>query len=482
MKRFVLWVAAATLLLLAASSRPVVLADEPNAESSSPNFVVIFADDLGYGDLGCFGNSIHRTPNIDQLAEDGVRLTSFYGAPCCTPSRAQLMTGCYARRVGLNDGPQAWVLLPKDPIGLNRDERTVAELLKTCGYRTACIGKWHLGDQPPFMPAQHGFDDYFGLPYSNDMWPPFNESDDPKMVALREKFNHAPLPLMRGEKVLQAVKDQSILTAQYTEEAVGFLRRNADRRFFLYMPHTAVHVPLYPGKAFLGKSANGRYGDWVEELDWSVGRIAAVLNELGLADDTLLIFTSDNGASNRWGGTNQPLSGAKGSTLEGGIRVPFLARWPGHIPPGSVTDEIASVLDILPTFAAICGAELPSDRAIDGRDISSLLTAPAEATSPHQAFHCFSRKRLEAVRSGPWKLHLRNGKLYCLSQDVSETIDVAVDNPEVVSRLTHFADQMRGDLGDGTERFPGVSQRSPGRVPDPRRLIGHDGTIAADVR
>ena len=481
MKRFLLRVVVA-LFLLAGTSCICGLADEPSAGSTRPNFVVIFADDLGYGDLGCFGNSAHRTPNIDQLAAEGVRLTSFYGAPCCTPSRAQLMTGCYARRVGLNDGPQAWVLLPKDPIGLNREELTLAEVLKAHGYRTACIGKWHLGDQPPFMPTKHGFDEYFGLPYSNDMWPPFNESDDPKMVALRKKFNHGPLPLMRGEKVLHAVEDQSVLTAQYTDEAIGFLRRNADRPFFLYMPHTAVHVPLYPGKPFVGKSANGRYGDWVEELDWSVGRLMATLDELGLSDNTLVVFTSDNGASNRWGGTNHPLSGAKGSTLEGGIRVPFVARWPQHIPPASKTDEVASVLDLLPTFAAICGSEIESERVIDGRNVSALLTNPASPRSPHDAFYYFSRKRLEAVRSGPWKLHLRSGRLYDLSRDVAESHDVAAGHPDVVSQMKKLADRMREDLGDGSQQYPGVNQRAPGQVPSPRRLIEHDGTIAADER
>lgn len=471
----------ASLLVLQGPSCVSALADQTGDESL-PNIVLIFADDLGYGDLGCFGNTVHRTPNLDQLADDGVRLTSFYGAPCCTPSRAQLMTGSYARRVGLNDGPQAWVLLPKDPIGLSQEELTLAEFLKGQGYQTACIGKWHLGDQPPFMPTRHGFDEYYGLPYSNDMWPPFNESNDPKMVALRKKFNHGPLPLMQGEKVLHAVEDQSVLTAQYTQEATSFLRRNAGRPFFLYMPHTAVHVPLYPGKSFQGKSGNGRYGDWVEELDWSVGRVMATLEELRLSDNTLLIFTSDNGASNRWGGNNKPLSGAKGSTLEGGIRVPFLARWPRHIPPGSTTDEVASVMDMLPTLAAICGAELPGDRVIDGRDVSTLLTGPSEARSPHEAFYYFSRKRLEAVRSGPWKLHLRSGKLYDLSRDMGEGNDLAADRPEIVSQLTRLADRMRGDLGDGSPQFPGINQRQPGRVSNPRRLIDHDGTIASDVR
>jgi arylsulfatase A-like enzyme len=467
---------------LALGSSVIAKAQPQGLEKSPPNFIVIFADDLGYGDLGCFGNTVHRTPHIDRLAEQGLRLTSFYGAPCCSPSRAQLMTGCYARRVGLNDGPQVWVILPKDPIGLNPEETTLPEILKTRGYCTACIGKWHLGDQPPFMPTRHGFDEYFGLPYSNDMWPPFNESDDPRMIAAKERFNHAPLPLIRGEKVLQAVEDQSVLTEQYTEEAIGFIRRNAEHTFFLYMPHTAVHAPLYPGKKFLGKSANGRYGDWVEEVDSSVGRIVETLNELGLAENTLILFTSDNGASRLWGGTNVPLSGFKGSVQEGGIRVPCIVRWPNRIPAGSTTDQVATVMDLLPTFAALSGARLPGDRIIDGRDISKLLTAPATASSPHEAFYYFTRRELVAVRSGPWKLYLRGGRLYHLGQDVAEKDNVASENAVVVQRLERFADRMRRDLGDGSEEFPGVNQREPGRVENPRRLIAHDGTIAEDVR
>ena len=457
-----------------------------SAEASDdrpPNFVVLFVDDLGYGDVGPFGNSVHRTPNLDRLAAEGMKLTSFYAAPCCTPSRAQLMTGCYARRVGLNDGPQAWVLLPKDPIGLNAEEVTLPELLKSQGYATACIGKWHLGDQPPFMPTRHGFDYFFGLPYSNDMWPPFNESDDPKMVALREKYNHAPLPLVRNEQVLQAVEDQSVLTEQYTREAIEFLRRSADRPFFLYLPHTAVHVPLYPGKRFLGKSENGKYGDWVEEVDWRTGEVLGALDELGLSRQTLVVFTSDNGASARWGGSNAPLRGAKGSRYEGGLREPCIVRWPGRIRPGSVCDEVVTEMDLLPTFAKLAGAAPPSDRIIDGRDVWPLLSLQPGAKSPHEAFYYFGRKRLEAVRNGPWKLWLgRKKRLYHLGRDVGETTDVAAEHPEVVERLLALVNRARRDLGDGSPQFPGENLRPPGRVANPRRLIDHDGTIAPDVR
>ena len=466
------------LVLLARSNASPVEA----AEDGAPNFVVLFVDDLGYGDVGPFGNSVHRTPNVDRLAAEGMKLTSFYAAPCCTPSRAQLMTGCYARRVGLNDGPQAWVLLPKDPIGLNAEEVTLPELLKSRGYATACIGKWHLGDQPPFMPTRHGFDYYFGLPYSNDMWPPFNESDDPKMVAMREKFNHAPLPLVRNEKVLQAVEDQSVLTEQYTREAIDFLRRSADRPFFLYLAHTAVHVPLYPGKRFLGKSENGRYGDWVEEVDGSTGEILAALDELGLERQTLVVFTSDNGASLRWGGSNSPLRGGKGSTYEGGMREPCIVRWPGRIQPGSVCDEMTTEMDLLPTLAKLAGAAPPGDRIIDGRDVWPLLCSQPGAQSPHEAFYYFSRKRLEAVRSGAWKLWLGKRRLYHLGRDVGETTNVAAEHPDVVERLLALADRARHDLGDGSPQYPGENLRPAGRVDNPRRLIDHDGTIAPDVR
>ncbi|MEM0967944.1 MAG: sulfatase [Verrucomicrobiota bacterium] len=444
-----------TSLLLAS------LALVSSALSRSPNFVVIFCDDLGYGDLGCYGSTVNRTPHLDEMAAEGIRLTSFYSSsPVCTPSRASLLTGCYAQRIGMHEAETGhWVLIPRNKRGMHPDEMTLPDLLKTKGYTTACIGKWHLGDQPSHLPTQHGFDEYYGVPYSNDME--------------REDRGDPPLPLVRGETVIEAPADQSTLTKRYTEEAISFLEANRESPFFLYLPHTFPHTPLYASPEFLGKSANGTYGDSVEEIDWSTGEILQALQRLKLDEHTLVIFTSDNGSNNRNGGSNAPLSGTKGGTMEGGMRVPFLARWPGTLPAGVTVDELATTMDLLPTLAAYAGAALP-ERKIDGHDIRPLLAGESEAASPYEVFYYYRRRQLQAIRYGDWKWHLplaqtyprwtsteitgegRSGKLVNLAKDLGETKNVEAQHPEVMAQMRAFAQKARETLGDeekvGTER------------------------------
>lgn len=426
-----------------------------------PNFILIYADDLGYGDLGCFGSKKNRTPRLDRMADEGVRLTSFYSTSgVCTPSRSSLMTGCYPRRVNMHkDAKNGWVLFPNARKGLHPDEVTVAEILKTRGYQTACIGKWHLGDQREFLPTRQGFDSYFGIPYSNDM-----------------NRKNIPLPLMRGEKVIEAPVVQPPLTRRYTEAAVRFITDNKDRPFFLYLPHTMVHLPLNPGVEYKGKSANGRYGDAVEELDWSTGKILDTLEALGIDQRTMVIFTSDNGSNGRNGGSNAPLRGKKGSTNEGGMREPCIMRWPGRIAAGKVCDEITSTMDVLPTFARLAGAELPKGRALDGHDSWALWSGDAAARSSYTAFYYYRIANLQAVRQGPWKLilsHKQRGRrgvagkqvstrLIDLSKDIHEDVDLSAKHPDVVKRLMDLAEVARAELGDGNKA--GRGQRPAGLV------------------
>lgn len=443
------------------------------ARAERPNFVLLFCDNLGYGDVGCFGSTKHRTPNIDRMAKEGLRLTSFYSASgVCTPSRAALMTGCYPRRVGLHrTDPDGAVLRPVSPNGLHPDETTIAEVLKAQGYATACIGKWHLGDQPEFLPTRQGFDHYFGVPYSDDM-------------TARPGKNWPPLPLLRDEKVIEAPVDRNQLTKRETAEAISFIKANQDKPFFLYLPHAmpgSTRAP-FASEAFRGKSENGPYGDSVEELDWSTGEILTALKELGIDDHTLVIWTSDNGAPRRNPpqGSNLPLGGWGYSTTEGGMRVPAVVRWPGRVPAGASCDEICSLMDLLPTFAKLAAAELQSDRKIDGHDIWPLLSAVEHATTPYNAFYYYYMDQLQAVRSGNWKLHLElpqkrtnlqeatatsAAKLYDLDADIGETNDVAQHQTDVVKRLLALADLARQDLGDRGR--PGKNQRRSGRVETP---------------
>lgn len=431
-------------------------------QAEPPNFVLIFCDDLGYGDLGCYGSTKNRTPHIDQLAGSGMKFTDFYSSsPVCTPSRSSLMTGCYPRRVGMHeDYTGHWVLIPRSRRGLNPAEQTIAELLKAKGYATACIGKWHLGDQPEHLPTRHGFDQYFGIPYSNDMQ--------------AKRRGDPPLPLVRDEKVIEAPVDQSTLTRRYTEQAIAFIEANREQPFFLYLPHTFPHLPLFASNNFHGKSKNGRYGDAVEEIDWSTGQILTCLDRLKLAENTVVIFTSDNGSNGRNGGSNRPLAGRKGSTMEGGMRVPMIVRWPGKIGAGTSCKELATTMDMLPTLCTLAGAKMPKAK-IDGHDIRALLFAEDDAKTPYEAFYYYRRRQLQAVRSGNWKYHLpldathpnwanpkptrkgRRGKLVNLSSDLKEKTDVSDQHPEVVKRMLSLANRAIASLGN--DAIAGEQQR-----------------------
>lgn len=441
-----------------------------------PNFIVINIDDLGYGDIQPFGSKLNRTPNLQRMAEEGRKLTCFYAAPVCSPSRASLMTGCYPKRAL----PIPHVLFPENAIGLAPDEITIAELLKEQGYATGIIGKWHLGDQPEFLPTRQGFDYYYGLPYSNDMGPPEDgvksNLGDPLPKPRAGRAKQPPLPLLRNETVLQRVlpDDQQAIVENYTNEAVKFLWDHKDEPFFLYLPHSAVHFPLYPGKAFQGKSKNGLFGDWVEEVDWSVGQVLDTVRQLDLDKKTLVIFTSDNGGQPRHGAVNFPLRGGKGTTFEGGMREPTIVWWPNKIPAGTESDEITSMMDIMPTFVKLAGGTPPTDRKIDGGDIWPVLSGEENAKSNYKAFYYFRGLNLQAVRSGPWKLHLAKGELYHLDNDIAESTDVSKDNPEVVSRLRKIAEEMDEDLGT-KELGPGC--RAIGEVQDGKPLIDHDGRV-----
>lgn len=425
------------------------------AATRPPNFVLITCDDLGYADIEPYRAGLTDTPHLARMAREGLKFTSWYAAPVCSPSRAALLTGCYPRRVGLSFGSWHAVLMPGDWHGLNPAETTVAELLRARGYRTACIGKWHLGDQPEFLPTRQGFDEYFGLPYSNDMRPA------PK-VGGGQELPHPPLPLLRGEKLLREVTDQDFLTAAYTEEALAFLERNRKRPFFLYLPHTMVHGPLAAGKPWRGRTGEGLYRDSLAEVDDSTGRILQALTRTGLDRNTLVIFLSDNGGTPR--AVNTPLRGNKGSTWEGGMRVPAIAWWPGRIAAGRVSHDITSNMDVLPTFASLAGAKLPAGK-LDGKDLTALLEG--KGGSGYEAFYYWHANQLRGVRQGPWKLHT-TGELYHLEQDIGESRDVAAQNPAVAARLRGLLDEARAELGDGDRMGPGC--RPPGKARGPLRF------------
>jgi arylsulfatase A-like enzyme/lysophospholipase L1-like esterase len=445
------------------------------ARERPPNFVVILTDDQGYADVGCFGAKGFQTPNLDRMAREGMRLTNFYAAQAvCSASRTGLLTGCYPNRIGI-----LGALNPSSPHGISDRERTLAQVLKPRGYATAIYGKWHLGHHPQFLPTRHGFDDYFGLPYSNDMWPRHPTAKFP------------PLPLIEGEKTVATNPDQTQLTTWYTERAVKFIEKNRDRPFFLYVAHNMPHVPLHVSDKFKGKSRRGLYGDVIMEIDWSVGKILAALKDNGVDDRTLVLFTSDNGPWLSYGehaGSAGPLREGKMTSWDGGQREPCIVRWPAHVPAGSVCNEPLMNIDLLPTFARLAGAALPPHK-IDGLDVWPLLSGTPGAKGPHEALYFYWGRDLQAVRSGKWKLHFphtyitlagkpggRGGKpapysqgktgvaLYDLDADVGETTNVADQHPDVVQRLQQLAEKARADLGDAATRCQGAGVRPPGQL------------------
>lgn len=462
-----------TLLVLLTAVSAVIAQTRP---AVTPNIILILCDNLGYGDIAPFGSTLHRTPHLDRMAREGMKLTHLYSASgVCTPSRAALMTGSYPKRVSLHMNAQGGrVLPPVSPIGLNPDEITVAEVLKARGYTTAIIGKWHLGDQPTFLPTRQGFDSYWGIPYSDDMTP-------------RPGSRNPPLPLMRNEAVIEAPVDRNELTRRETEEAIRFIGQHKDRPFFLYIPQAMPGSTTAPfaSAAFRGKSKNGPWGDAIEELDWSAGEILGALRREGVDDRTLVIWTSDNGAPRRdpVQGSNLPLGGWGYTTAEGGMRVPGIARWPKRIPAGTISAELMTLMDMLPTFAFLAGAPVGGQRPIDGKNIWPILSGQPNARSPHKAFYYYDVDQLQAVRSGPWKLCLPLARrrtlgkeeesvpvrLYDVVQDPGEAHDLSAAQPEIVRSLEALAAEARRDIGDGDQ--PGVGQRPAGRVADPQPVV-----------
>ncbi len=406
-------------------------------------------DDQGYQDVGVFGSKTIKTPNLDKMAKEGMKFTDFYSlAAVCSPSRAGLMTGCYPPRVGITK-----VLFPRDTIGLNPTETTIAEVLKTKNYSTAAVGKWHLGHHSKFLPTNHGFDSYFGIPYSNDMDGVKGKNRNLDRAWIERDTSPWNVPLIRNEKEIERPVNQNNITKRYTQEAQNFIRKNKDNPFFLYMPHSMPHIPLFVSDEFYSDDPKQAYIRTIEEIDHSVGQIFKTLKETGVDSNTLVIFTSDNGPWHlklrHHGGSALPLRGAKFSTWEGGMRVPTIMRWPGKIPSGTVCKEVAAACDVLPTFANLAKAELPKLK-IDGKDIWPLMTGKENAKSPHDNFFYYRGSGLRAVRSGKWKLHINNNKkgkkgkqheltLYNLSKDISEKNDIAAKNKNLVNRLYKVA-------------------------------------------
>ncbi len=473
--RLVLFVA-----LTIALASPADAADDDPQAKRPPNFVIVFADDLGYADVGCFGAQGYQTPHIDRLAREGCRFTSFYVAQAvCSASRAALLTGCYNVRVGI-----LGALGPGSEIGIADDEWTLAETLKQRNYATAIYGKWHLGHHPQFLPTRHGFDDYYGLPYSNDMWPFHPTAGD----------RFPDLPLIDGEKVVNpkvSPEDQRQLTTDYTRRAVKFIEAHRDQPFLVYLAHSMPHVPLFVSDKFEGKSQRGLFGDVIREIDWSVGQILETLERLDLDGNTLVLFTSDNGPWLSYGdhaGSAHPLREGKGTMFEGGCRVPCVARFPGRIPAGTVVDAMASTIDILPTFAHLAGAPLPPNK-IDGLNIWPLMAGQQNGKPPRETFYFYYGRELQAVREGQWKLHFPHGyrtlqgrpggtggqpvpyaqatiglELFDLEADVGETTNLADKHPEVVARLKQLGDRARAELGDSITKQTGSGVRPPGRL------------------
>lgn len=459
----------------------------PIFAQKKPNVIVILMDDLGYGDLSCYGASQYQTPNLDQMAKNGVRLTNFLSAQAvCSASRAGLLTGCYPNRIGISGA-----LFPNSPVGINKDEETIAEVLKANGYATGIFGKWHLGDSERFLPTQHGFDEYVGIPYSNDMWPVHY---DGTRNATNQRKDFPELPLIRGskpERYIKTLDDQAQLINILTQESIKFIEKNKAKPFFVYMPHPMPHVPINASAAFKGKSKQGLYGDVMMEMDWSVGEILKTLKRLKIDNNTLVIFTSDNGPWQNFGnhaGSTGGLREAKGTSFEGGQRVPFIAQWKGQIDGGKVNNGLASNIDLLPTICAITNSKLPVKK-IDGVNVMSLLKDEKKAEPRKEFLYYFRKNNLEAVRKGQWKLVLAHpgrthegfmpgqdgfpGKLkedfpfpealYDLRRDPGERYDVQSLYPSVVADLKQLAEKAREELGDDLTQRKGTGNRAAGQ-------------------
>ena len=437
---------------------------------AQPNFIIIFTDDQGYGDVGCYGHPTISTPNLDRMATEGQKWTQFYvAAPVCTPSRAGLLTGRYPIRSGMTSMENG-VLFPNSTGGLLHSEVTIAEMLKEKDYATGMIGKWHLGHLPQHLPLNHGFDSYYGIPYSNDMdagedWAIYLDSmSNPNYLADNITYN---VPLIEDSKIIERPVDQYTITRRYTEQAIAFIKSNKDQPFFLYLAHSLPHIPLYAHRDFIGTSRQGLYGDVIEEIDWSVGEILNTIRSLDLAEQTVVVFTSDNGP---WllfethGGSAGPLRAGKGTSFEGGQRVPAIIWGPGQIEPGTV-NSIGSTLDLLPTFASLSGAGLPNDRKLDGYDLSEVWSDP-ESESPRSEFFYWPNASLYAVRSGKWKLHinqtdpvvywnktepLSQPELYNLEADISEKYNLADQHPGIVKELLKL---IEAHIADTSDRLP----------------------------
>jgi arylsulfatase len=457
--------------------------------NKKPNVIVIFMDDMGYGDPSCYNGLMYQTPNIDRLAAEGMRFTNFYAAQAvCSASRAALLTGCYPNRIGISGALPPW-----SKIALNPKEETIASMLKKSGYRTSMVGKWHLGSKAPYFPTNYGFDEYLGLPYSNDMWA-IDYDGKPITDTANSRIKYPPLPLIEGHKPIRIIKtleDQGELTGIYTKRACDFIKKNKNSPFFLYFAHSMVHVPIAASPKFQGKSELGLFGDVMMEVDWSVGEVMKTLRENGLDKNTLVVFTSDNGPWANYGnhaGNTGGLREGKGSSWEGGQREPCIARWPGKIPAGTVCNKISSTLDLLPTIAKIAGANLPANK-IDGVNILPLLFNQPGANPRDELAYYYKNNDLEAVRKGKWKLVFPHssrtyknnlpGKdgypgatpevpvplaLYDLSADPGETIDVKADHADVVTLLEKVADKYRDDLGDNLTKRTGANVRKPAIV------------------
>ncbi len=456
-----------------------------NEPPGTPNVVIIFMDDMGYGDPVCYGGGPYQTPNIDALAAQGTRFTDFYAAQAvCTASRSALITGCYPTRIGISGA-----IDHNAKFALNPDEQTIAELLKDKGYKTACVGKWHLGHKVPYLPLQNGFDEYYGLPYSNDMWAyDYNGKRWKDTSFWRAKY--PPLPLIEGNKTIKIISsfdDQDQLTTAYTNRAVSFINRNKSNPFFLYLAHSMVHVPLGVSNKFKDKSGAGMFGDVMEEVDWSVGEVMKALKENNLLDNTIVIFSSDNGPWLTFGnhaGNTGGLREGKGTAFDGGLKVPCIISWPGHTKPGTVCNKLLTTMDVLPTLADICGANLPIKK-IDGVDFKSVLLGDKDANPRDEFVYYYDRNNLKAIRKGKWKLVFPHssqtygppatiggdrypGKhgsmdvplsLFDLSIDPGEDRDVKDNFPAVVKQLSKIADGYRRTIGDGLTKTVGTEVR-----------------------